>query len=418
MNDASLYLLFSILGVLIVLSGFFSSSETGMMSLNRYRLKHLKKSGHKGAIRASKLLARTDQLIGVILIGNNFVNILASSIATIIAIRLWGDAGIAIATTILTIVILIFAEVTPKTIAALYPERIAFPASILLIPLLKLLYPFVWAVNLITNGLLKLLGINSTANQKDHLSREELRTLVNEAGALIPKKHQDMLVGILDLEKVTVDDIMVPRNEIIGIDIEDDLDEIIRQIRASQHTRLPVYRKDMNDVIGILHLRNLAKFFTSEEKNKAILLQECREPYFIPEGTPLHTQLYHFQKQKRRIGIVVDEYGDVQGIATLEDILEEIVGEFTTDFSANSPDITPLEGNGFLVDGTTTIRYVNKRLGWKLPMSGPKTMNGLIIEYLEYIPDNPICLTLHNHRIEIKHVKDNFIKTIRVLPDD
>lgn len=416
MNESSTELLFLILLLLIILSGFFSSSETGMMSLNRYRLKHLTRSGHKGAQRASKLLDRTDQLIGVILIGNNFVNIFASSIATIIALRLWGDAGIAIATALLTFVILIFAEVTPKTLAALYPEKIAFPASFILTPLLKLLYPLVWSVNLITNNLLKLLGIKQTNQDTDNLSREELRTLVNEAGALIPRKHQDMLVGILDLEKVTVNDIMVPRNEIVGIDIEDDFSDIITQIESSQHTRLPIYKNDINNIIGILHLRNLTRVLSQETPNKASLLQECREPYFVPESTPLHTQLMNFQKEKRRIGIVVDEYGDIMGIATMEDILEEIVGEFTTNFSANSADITPQDDGSFIIDGSATIRTINKTLSWNLPTSGPKTLNGLITEALESIPDTSVCLKIHKHQMEIRQIKDNVVKTVRISP--
>lgn len=416
MNESSTELLFLILFLLIILSGFFSSSETGMMSLNRYRLKHLTRSGHKGAQRASKLLDRTDQLIGVILIGNNFVNIFASSIATIIALRLWGDAGIAIATALLTFVILIFAEVTPKTLAALYPEKIAFPASYILTPLLKLLYPLVWSVNLITNNLLKLLGIKQSNQGSDNLSREELRTLVNEAGALIPRKHQDMLVGILDLEKVTVNDIMVPRNEIVGIDIEDDFSDIITQIESSQHTRLPIYKNDINNIIGILHLRNLTRVLSQETPNRASLLQECREPYFVPESTPLHTQLMNFQKEKRRIGIVVDEYGDIMGIATMEDILEEIVGEFTTNFSANSADITPQDDGSFIVDGSATIRTINKTLSWNLPTSGPKTLNGLITEALESIPDTSVCLKIHKHQMEIRQIKDNVVKTVRISP--
>ncbi len=388
-----------------------------MLSLNRYRLKHLKRHGHKGAKRASELLDQTDKLISVILIGNNFVNILASSIATVIAIRLWGDAGIAIATAILTLVILIFAEITPKTIAAYHPEKIAFPASYILQPLLKLLYPAVWSVNLITGLLLKLLGINTKVDSANNLSREELRTLVNESGVLIPRKHQEMLISILDLEKVSVDDIMVPRNEIIGIDIEDDLTDIFQQIKSSQHTRLPVYKGDINNIIGILHLRNMSRVMAHEEPNKALLLQACRDPYFIPESTPLNTQLLHFQKEKRRIGIVVDEYGDVLGIATMEDILEEIVGEFTTDYSSSSTtDISPQEDGYFLIDGTTTIRAINKALKWHLPVNGPKTLSGLITESLETIPDSPICLTLHNHRIEIRQIKDNIIKTARVSP--
>ncbi len=416
MNEAPLTFLFGLLVLLIILSGFFSGSETGMMALNRYRLKHQKNQGHRGAIRASKLLDRTDHLIGVILIGNNFVNILSSAIATVIAIRLWGDAGIAIATSILTIVILVFAEVTPKTIAALHPERVAFPASLILIPLLKLLFPLVWLVNLVTGALLRLLGIKSQEGQEEHLSREELRTIVNEAGALIPKKHQDMLVGILDLEKVTVDDIMVPKNEVVGIDIENDIHHIINEIKSSQHTRLPIYRGDINNIIGIIHSRNFSRFLTGEELNKAALLQHCREPYFVPEGTQLNTQLIQFQKEKRRIAIVVDEYGDVQGIVTLEDILEEIVGEFTTDFSANSPDIIKQQDGSYLIDGTANVRAVNKALKWNLPVDGAKTINGLITDHLQTIPEQNICVKLHDRKMEIRLVKDNIIKIVRALP--
>jgi Mg2+/Co2+ transporter CorB len=416
LNEAPLSALFTLLAALIVMSAFFSSSETGMMTLNRYRLKHLAKTGHRGARIVSSMLERTDQLIGVILIGNNFVNILASSIATVIAIRLWGDAGIAIATVLLTVVILIFAEVTPKTLAALFPERIAFPASYVLQPLLKILYPMVWLVNLFTGLILKLLGISAQDAAKDHLSREELRTLVNEAGALIPRKHKDMLVSILDLEKVTVNDIMVPRNEVVGIDLEDDMETILRQIRSSQHTRLPVFKGDINDIQGMLHLRNISKLLTQEEINKAMLMQLCREPYFIPESTPLHIQLMNFQKAKRRIGIVVDEYGDVLGIATLEDILEEIVGDFTTDYAATSPDIIPQNDGTYIIDGSTHLRMINKMLGWKLPTEGPKTLNGLITETLETIPENNVCLKIKGIRIEILQIKDNVIKAATVHP--
>jgi|TARA_Y100000589_G_scaffold329845_1_gene377678 Mg2+/Co2+ transporter CorB len=416
LNETSLTALFILLVALILLSGFFSSSETGMMSLNRYRLKHMAKTGHKGARRAQALLQRTDQLIGVILIGNNFVNILASSIATVIAMRLWGDAGIAIATLLLTIVILIFAEVTPKTLAALFPEKIAFPASHVLGPLLKALYPIVWAVNLFTGLILKLLKVSPEEASSEHLSREELRTLVNEAGALIPAKHKDMLVSILDLEKVTVNDIMVPRNEVIGIDLDDDTDTILRQLRSSQHTRLPVYRGDINNILGILHLRSVSKLLQQEEVNKAMIMQLCQEPYFIPESTPLNTQLLNFQKEKRRFGMVVDEYGDVLGLATLEDILEEIVGEFTTDYAATSPDIIPQEDGTFIIDGGTPVRTINKTLGWKLPTDGPKTLNGLITETLENIPETNVCLKVDGHRVEVLQIKDNVVKAAIVHP--
>ena len=416
MNDTSLTALLIILAGLILLSAFFSSSETGMMSLNRYRLKHMAKTGHKGARRAQNLLNRTDQLIGVILIGNNFVNIFASAIATVIAIRIWGDAGIAIATVLLTIVILIFAEVTPKTLAALFPEKIAFPASHILGPLLKLLYPVVWAVNLFTGIILKVIGVSANDAASDHLSREELRTLVNEAGALIPTKHKDMLVSILDLEKVTVNDIMVPRNEVTGIDLEDDLGTILRQLRSSQHTRLPVFKGDINNIQGVLHLRNAAKLLHEEDINKAMLMQLCREPYFIPESTPLNTQLINFQKEKRRFGMVVDEYGDVLGLATLEDILEEIVGEFTTDYASTSPDIIPQDDGTFIIDGTAAVRTINKSLGWKLPQDGPKTLNGLITETLENIPDTNVCLKVSGHRVEVLQIKDNVVKAAIVHP--
>ncbi|MBU2875867.1 HlyC/CorC family transporter [Marinobacter salexigens] len=416
MDGTSLTALSITLVGLIMLSAFFSSSETGMMSLNRYRLKHMAKTGHKGAKRAQGLLQRTDQLIGIILIGNNFVNILASSIATVIAIRIWGDTGIAIATLLLTIVILIFAEVTPKTLAALFPEKIAFPASYILGPLLKVLYPVVWAVNLFTGAILRILRISPNDAASDHLSREELRTLVNEAGALIPAKHKDMLVSILDLEKVTVNDIMVPRNDVSGIDLDDDTDTILRQLRNSQHTRLPVFKGDINEIQGILHLRSATKLLQQEEINKAMILQLCQEPYFVPESTPLNTQLINFQKGKRRFGIVVDEYGDVLGLATLEDILEEIVGEFTTDYAATSPDIIPQEDGTFIVDGTTAVRTINKTLGWKLPIDGPKTLNGLITETLENIPDTNVCLKVDGHRVEVLQIKDNVVKAAIVHP--
>ena len=416
MNETSLTALFIILAGLILLSAFFSSSETGMMSLNRYRLKHMAKTGHKGARRAQNLLNRTDQLIGVILIGNNFVNIFASAIATVIAIRIWGDAGIAIATVLLTIVILIFAEVTPKTLAALFPEKIAFPASHVLGPLLKLLYPVVWAVNLFTGAILKMIGVSAKDAASDHLSREELRTLVNEAGALIPAKHKDMLVSILDLEKVTVNDIMVPRNEVVGIDLEDDMDTILRQLKSSQHTRMPVFKGDINNIQGVLHLRNASKLLLQDDINKAMLMQLCREPYFVPESTPLNTQLINFQKAKRRFGMVVDEYGDVLGLATLEDILEEIVGEFTTDYASTSPDIIPQDDGTFIIDGTTAVRTINKTLGWKLPVDGPKTLNGLITEALENIPDTNVCLRVGGHRTEVLQIKDNVVKAAIVHP--
>ncbi|WP_249977639.1 HlyC/CorC family transporter [Vreelandella olivaria] len=412
-DDFPLGLLFSLLALLILLSAFFSSSETGMMSINRYRLSHQANSGDRRAKRVMRLLTRPDRLIGVILIGNNFVNNLAASIATIIAIHFFGDvSGPAISTILLTITILIFAEVTPKTYAAIKPERIAYPTSMALEPLLKLLYPLVWLVNVLSNGLLRLMGVKSVENGGDNLTRDELRTVVHEAGTLIPYRHRAMLLSILDLENVTVNDIMVPRHEVLGIDLDDPLDDILAQIRTSQHTRLPVYKGDINNIIGMLHLRNAARFLSRSEVTKAAIVQEAREPYFIPESTPLHTQLLNFQKQKRRIGIVVDEYGDVEGLVTLEDILEEIVGEFTTDVSEDE-EIHQQDDGSHVIEGTANIREINKMLGWQLPTDGPKTLNGLILEHLEAFPEGPACLQIGNIRMEILEIRDNLITSAR-----
>ncbi|MCE8003781.1 HlyC/CorC family transporter [Billgrantia ethanolica] len=413
-DDFPVGLLFGLLFLLICLSAFFSSSETGMMSINRYRLNHEASSGDSRARRVLRLLARPDRLIGVILIGNNLVNNLAAAIATVLAIHFFGEVtGPAIAPLLLTIVILIFAEVSPKTYAAIKPERVAYPASLILEPLLKLLYPLVWLVNAISNGLLKLTGIKSIEGGGDSLTRDELRTVVHEAGTLIPHRHQAMLLSILDLENVTVNDIMVPRHEVVGIDLDDELETILTQIRTSQHTRLPVFKGDINNIIGMLHLRNAARFLSRDEVTKASIVQEAREPYFIPESTPLHTQLLNFQKQKRRIGIVVDEYGDVEGLVTLEDILEEIVGEFTTDVAGQDQEIHRQDDGSHVIDGTANIRDINRTLGWKLPTDGPKTLNGLILEHLEAFPDGPACLQIGSVRMEILEVRDNLITAAR-----
>lgn len=413
-DDTPLGLMFALLVLLIILSAFFSSSETGMMSINRYRLKHQANTGHKSARRVLRMLSRPDRLIGVILIGNNFVNNLAASIGTIIAIHFFGDvSGPAISTAILTLVVLIFAEVTPKTMAALRPEKIAFPASLILEPLLRVLYPLVWLVNGISNGLLRLAGIREIDGSAAHLTRDELRTVVHEAGTMIPRRHQTMLLSILDLENVTVNDIMVPRHEVVGLNLEDDLDALLSDIRTSQHTRVPVYKGDINNIIGILHLRNAARIMSQPNVSKASIVQEAREPYFVPESTPLHTQLLNFQQQKRRIGIVVDEYGDVQGLVTLEDILEEIVGEFTTDIADTHQEIHQQDDGSYIIDGTANIREINKVLGWQLPTSGPKTLNGLILEYLESFPDAPASLEIGPVRLEILEIKENLITSTR-----
>lgn len=400
---------------LVIASAYFSSSETGMMSLNRYRLRHLARSNHAGAKRASKLLETPDKLIGVILIGNNFVNFLAASIATSIAIAVFGDPSPIITAVVLTLVVLIFAEVTPKTIAALYPEKIAYPSSLLLALLLKLLYPVVWVVNIVSNTLVRLLGFSSENNDsQNQLTPDELRTVVYESGGRIPRRRHGMLMNILDLERVTVDDILVPRHELVGIDIEDDLDEILLQISSAAHTRLPVYKHDVDNIVGIMHLRSTGKLIGIEELNKSALLQETSEPYFIPESTPLHTQLFNFQKKKERMAVVVDEYGAVKGIITLEDILEEIVGEFTTDLAASSKDIHPQDDGSFLIDGSASVRDINRILNWDLDSSGAKTLNGLITELLESIPETAVCLNLDGYYAEIVSVKDNVIRTVKM----
>lgn len=416
MNEAPLGLLYSVLVVLILLSGFFSSSETGMMSLNRYRLKHLRKQNHRGARRASKLLERPDRLIGLILIGNNAVNILASAIATVIAIRLWGDAGIAIATISLTLVILVFAEITPKTIAALHPERIAFPASVVLLPLMKLMYPVVWLVNSVTNGLLRLLGVDPSAAKEEHVSSEELRTIVTEAGALIPPRHRGMLLNILDLEEVSVDDVMVPRNEVYGIDLDDSDEGILRCVQASNHTRLPVWRDDINNIVGVLHMRNISRIIDKQGLDRDALEREMDKPYFIPESTPLHTQLVHFQKNKLRLAIVVDEYGEVMGIVALEDILEEIVGEFTSRMGDDNETIFAQRDGSYIIAGNASLREVNKSLSWELPTDGPKTLSGLILEYLESFPDGNAGLAIAGYRFEILELQGNVIQAVRASP--
>lgn len=417
-DDTHTGLLVGLLILLIILSAFFSGSETGLFSLNRYRLRHLaKKNKSPGAMRAQELLKRPDRLIGVILLGNNFVNILASSIATVLGLKLFGEAGIAIAAGLLTLIILIFSEVAPKTLAALHPERIAFPASLILKPLLKVFYPLVWVVNSIANGLLRLFGVATDAAPKLHLSSEELRTVVNEAGNMIPQRHQQMLLSILDLEKVTVEDIMIPRSEIVGLELEDEWNDIVKLITTSRHSRLPVYKGGIDNVVGIVHLRNMLGIQERGELTREELMKVVREPYFVPEGTPLNTQLLNFQKQRRRIALVVDEYGDIQGLVTLDDILEEIVGEFTTDPTAHNKEIHPQDDGTYLVDGSANVRELNRMMHWNLPTDGPKTLNGMIIEYLETIPEAGTSLLLAGYPLEIVQTTTNAVKTVRISPN-
>ncbi len=417
MNDIPTSALLITLIVLIVISAYFSSSETSMMSLNRYRLRHLAKDKNKVAIRVEKLLNQPDKLIGLILIGNNLVNILASALATILGQRLFGDAGIAIATGTLTLVILIFAEVTPKTLAVLYPEKIAFPSSLILRPLQKLLSPLVWFINGISNGLLKIFGVNVTHQNDNALSSDELRSVVHEAGSMIPAHHQQMLLSILELEKVTVDEIMIPRNEIAAIDINQEWDTILKQLKHRTHTMTLLYRDTIDDAIGFVHARDSLLILLKEDFTKTTLLRSVRELYFIPEGTPLNTQLIKFQHNKERIGLVVDEYGDIQGLVTLADILEEIVGDFTTTHEPHSSqEIYKQQDDSYIIEGSLGIRDLNKEMGWTLPTDGPRTLNGLIIEHLEEIPTSKISARICGYPMEILEVENNMVKLVKVMP--
>jgi Mg2+/Co2+ transporter CorB len=410
--------LIGLLVVLLLLSAFFSGSETALMSLNRYKLRHKARTGHRGAKLADKLLQRPDRLIGLILLGNNAVNISASALVGVVSVQVGGELGFAIGTAALTFVILIFAETAPKTLAALHPERVAFPAAYIYVPLLKILYPLVWLTNIMANGVLFVFGLRNIDSDGDALSREELRTVVYEAGALISQKYRHMLINILDLEKVTVDDVMVPHNEVVGIDLDDDFEDIAKLIQECEHTRLPVYRDNIDNVIGLLHLRRLANRANLPGFSKEDIEQLLVEPYFVPEGTPLSTQLLQFQKARQRFALIVDEYGDIQGIATLEDILEEIVGEFTTDPAAEDEDIVRESEQTFLVNGAANIREMNRVMNWNLPTDGAKTLNGLILEYLETIPASGTGLKVGNYPIEIIEARENRVELARIYLSD
>lgn len=418
MDDISTSTLFIILFVLIFISAYFSSSETGLMAINKYRLKHLEKEGHKGAKRVTELMDRPDRTIGLILIGNNLVNIGAASIATIICIRLYGDVlGPAVATFGLTLIVLIFAEVTPKTLAALYPEKIAYPSSVILQVLMKLLFPLVLAVNYITNGLLILLRVSPEQREQHSLSREELRTVVNESGGLLQDEQQSMLVNLLDLEKIKAEDIMIPRNEIYALDINDDWKDLLKGLTNSQHTRLLLYRDNIDDAVGFVHVRDALRLLAKEDFSKTTLLRAVREIYFTPEGTSLFVLLQKLQQNKERIGLVVDEYGDIQGLFTLEDILEEIVGDFTTGMAVDTSEEMEEQVDGsFVIDGSASIRDINKEMEWHLPTDGPKTINGLILEYMEDIPETGVSIQIAGYPIEIVEVKDNKVSLAKIAP--
>ena len=413
LSDTSLLMLSISMVLLLCSSAYFSGTETAMMAINRYRLKHLVKKKHRAARISNKLLRYPDRLLGVILIGNNLVNFTAATIATIIGMRLFGDTGVLLAPWVLTATFLVFAEVAPKTLAAERPERWAFKAVYVLEPIQRLLVIPVKMVNLLSNAIVRLFLKNEPA-QSDSLSTDELRTVVNE-GAKGVGERQNMMVRLLDLEQVSVNDIMIPRGEIEAIDIDSEMNEIVEVASNSQYTLLPIYKESINNIIGILHLRRLARFMGSNEFTKSDLMQLTREPYYIPEATSLDKQLIRFQAEKQRIALVVDEYGELQGLVTLEDILEEIVGEFTSDFSANIPEILPQDDDSFVIDGGALLRDINRALDWELPISGPKTLNGLVLEHLETIPEENLCIQIDNYQIETLQLSDNMVKNLKCV---
>ncbi|UYU31097.1 HlyC/CorC family transporter [Siccibacter colletis] len=404
--------------VMVVVSAYFSGSETGMMTLNRYRLRHQVKQGNRAARRVEKLLRKPDRLISLVLIGNNLVNILASSIATIVGMRLYGNAGVAIATGILTFVVLVFAEVLPKTIAALYPEKVAFPSSVLLGPLQILMMPLVWLLNMVTRLLMRLGGIKVDNVVSAALSKDELRTLVNESNSKLSRRNQDMLLSVLDLEKVSVNDIMVPRNDIVGIDINDDWKSIVRQLTHSPHGRIVLYRDSLNDAIGMLRMREAWRLMAEKnEFTKEVMLRAADEIYYVPEGTPLSMQLVKFQRNKKKVGLVVNEYGDIQGLVTVEDILEEIVGDFTTSMSPGlAEEVIPQDDGSVLIEGSANIREINKAFNWHLPEDDARTVNGMLLEALEEFPQAGTQVRINQYDIEILDVQENMIKQVKVVP--
>lgn len=419
-DDVPLGLLFALLTVLLFLSAFFASTETALMRLNRYRLRHQVRSGLRSARLTESLLQHPDRLIGLILLGNNAANLSAAALVTVISIRIGGEAAIFVGTLILTFVVLIFAEVAPKTVAARNPSKFALPAALIYYPLLKIAYPLVWLINLMANGLLRLFGAR-TEHEHEHgqaLSTAELRTIVSEAGTLIPARHQRMLLGILDLEDVSVDDIMIPRQEIIGIDLDEPWEKNLALIRDSRYSCLLVYRDDIDTIVGLLRVRTVHNSLAQGTLNETSLMEKTLEPYFVPEGTPLNKQLANFQRLKHRVALVVDEYGDVQGLVTTEDIVREIVGEFGAGLAPLEPEIIRESDNSFVVDASSNIRQLNRLMNWNLPTDGPKTLNGLIVEQLETIPESGTGLTVARYPIEILDTSEHAIKKVRVsVPD-
>ena len=407
----SVNILLALVIVLVLISAFFSAAEIGVMSLNRYRLRHLVKQKHKGAIRVNQLLAHPDRLLSIILIGNTMCNVVASMAVTLVGQYWYGETGVIGASVILTIIILIFAEMTPKTYAALHPQSVAFACSFPLAILQWLFAPLVSLISWVANLLLGRIGASADIH-KDALSGEELRSVVHEAGSLLPIEHKGMLLSLLDLEQARVEDIMVPKSEIVGIDLDQSWHKIAEQLETSQHTRLPLYRGSIDELEGVIHLRSVLNLMLDNRLDKEGLIRIAETPYYIPEATPLNVQILNFQKMKRRSCFVVNEYGDLQGLVTMEDILEEVVGEFTTDIADMSKDIVPQRDGSFIVDGSITLWNLSRMLNWQLPALGPRTLSGLIVEYLGYIPPAECCLKIANYRIEILKIGDNTIRSV------
>jgi len=389
------------------MSAFFSSSETSMMAINRYRLKHLVKTRNKSARRVSKLLQRTDRLLGLILIGNNFTHTLATAIATVIAIRIWDDNAVLAVTVFMTIIMIIFAEVMPKTIAALKPESIAFPASYILKPLSKLFSPLVTLVSLVSNNVTKLIGIDLEKPANEDLKPEELRTLLETSG--VPEHQQKMLIGILEMDYLSVNDVMVPRNKIAGIDLDDPLEVILQDLQETEFTYIPFFKDSIDNVIGFLTVNRKADFFSGNNIDLENLLNELEEPVFIPENTPLNKQLATFQSVDTRVGLIVDEYGDIEGLITLRDILEVIIGEIASG-SIEKMDIMPQTDGSYMIEGNVMLREINSRIDWNLPTDGPKTLSGLILETVQSIPEKNVGISIEGYRFETILIKDNVVK--------
>lgn len=416
MSHSALVVYSIILVILVLLSAFFSSAETALMSINRYRLRHRARLKKGSAVLILKLLKRPDRLLGTILIGNTVANIFASSLATLLGLMVLGDKGVVIFTVALTLFILIFAEVAPKTVAAFYPDKIARLVAWPVMIILKLFYPLIWLINTISNGFLRLLQIKVSDVGTEPLSREELRSIVYEGTGKVPHQYQNMLLGILDLNKLNVDDVMVPQHEIVGIDLNDSFAVIQKQVATSKHDYLPVYRDNINHIIGVLHVRELMSVTLNGTLTQDGLVKLLKEPYFVPEGTLLNIQLQNFKLKKLRMAMVVDEYGEILGLLTLKDILEEIVGEFTTSVTVASKMVELQSDGSYLVDGAVTVRELDRITHWELPTKGPRTLNGLIIEYLESIPHVGVCVKIANHPIEIIEVAENRVKTARIFP--